>query len=247
MLVQAKQWIDSSIGYIPRSFSIVERILRSRTAHFADTNKTETLPDLIGRLLVVTVLGFAVSGFVLGLSGGDVVQALSSALKLPLLFVASGLVCLPTLYQFSVLVGSPLRFWQTWALILTAQTISSVLALGFAPIVLLFWASRADPLHLVALNVATLGLSAAVGSIFFLQGVLYAQEPDPPDRIPFFGWVGMYFRGTFRSLVLSAWLLLYGVVGARMSWTLRPFFGVALHGRGFLDSVYSLVFRLLGR
>jgi hypothetical protein len=245
LLANAKQWVGDSLGHIPRSFSVVERILRSRTAHFAVTHKREALPGLIGKLLMVTISGFAVSGFVVGLSGGNAVQALASALKLPLLFLASGLICLPTLYQFSVLVGSPLRFWQMWALILTGQTISATLTLGFAPIVLLFWASQADPLHLVALNAAVLALSAAVGLLFFVQGMLYVQEPEPPDKVRFFGWVGMYFRGTFRSLVLTAWLLLYGVVGARMSWTLRPFFGVPLHGQGFLDSALNLVYRLL--
>jgi hypothetical protein len=245
LLGSVKQEIGSSLAYIPQSFAIVERILRSRTAHFADTHEKEALPGLIGKLSVVTVAGFAVFGFVLGLSGGNLAQAVASALKLPFLFVASGLICLPTLYQFSVLFGSPLRFLQTWALILTAQAVSAALALGFAPIILLFWASGTDPLLLVTLNAAALGLCAAVGLIFLVQGVLCVQERDPPTKISFFGWIGMYFRGTFRSLVLTAWLFVYGVVGAQMSWALRPFFGVPLHGRGFLNSVYNLILNLL--
>lgn len=247
MLASVKQEIGNSLVYIPQSFAIVERILRSRTAHFADTHEKEALPGLIGKLSVVTVAGFAVFGFVLGLSGGSLIRAAASALKLPFLFVASGLICLPTLYQFSVLFGSPLHFLQTWALILTAQAISAALALGLAPIILLFWISRAVPLLLVALNAAALGLSAIVGLIFFVQGVLYIQETEPLDKIPLFRWIGMFFKGPFRSLVLTGWLFVYGVVGARTSWTLRPFFGVPLHGRSFLDSVYNLVFRLLER
>ena len=246
MLAEIRQETVNSLHFVLQSFAVVERILRSRTDHFGETHRKETLPGMIGKLLVVTVSGFAVTGFVMGLSGHSVLQALASALKLPLLFVASGLICLPTLYQFSVLFGSRLRFWQTWALILTAQTVSAALALGFAPIILLFWISGVDSTFLVALNAAALGVSAAVGLIFCVQGILYVQEADPPPRVAFFAWVGMFFRGTLRSLVLTAWLFVYGLVGAQMSWALRPFFGVPLHGTGFLDSVYRLVTRLVG-
>jgi hypothetical protein len=235
----------NSLRHVIQPISVVEGILRSRTTHFADTHEREALPGLIGSLVLVITIGFSVSGFVMGLSGRNLVQALASALKLPLLFLASGLICLPTLYQFSSLFGSRMRFWQAWALILTAQAISAALALGFVPIILLFWISRTDPLLLVALNAAGLGASAAVGLIFFVQGVLYIQEAEPPEKITFFGWIGMFLMGTFRSLVLTGWLFVYGAVGARTSWMLRPFFGVPLHGHSFLDSVLNLVSGLL--
>jgi hypothetical protein len=247
LLAKVRPEIENSLRYVIQPIAVVERILRSRTAHFADTHEREALPGLIGNLVVVTVIGFSVSGFVVGLSGRNLIQALASALKLPLLFLASGLICLPALYQFSVLFGSRMRFWQAWALILTAQAISAALALGLAPIILLFWISLADPLLLVALNAAALGLSAMVGLIFFVQGVLYIQEAEPLDKIPLFRWIGMFFKGPFRSLVLTGWLFVYGVVGARTSWTLRPFFGVPLHGYSFLDSVLNLVSSLLER
>jgi hypothetical protein len=247
LLAEVRQEIENSLRYVIQPVAVVERILRSRAAYFADTHEREALPGLIGNLVIVVTIGFSVSGFVAGLSGGSSIQALASALKLPLLFLASGLICLPTLYQFSALFGSRMQFWQAWALILTAQAISAALALGLAPIILLFWISQADSLLLVALNAAALGLSAMVGLVFLVQGVLYIQETEPPDRLPFFKWIGMFFKGTFRSLVLTGWLFVYGVVGARTSWTLRPFFGVPLHGRNFLDSVRNLVFGLLER
>jgi hypothetical protein len=131
---------------IIQPFNIVERVLRDRIAYFAEITRGEELPRKITDLLIVTVLGLAVFGFVAGLSGRNLVQALISTIKLPFLFLASGVICLPTLYYFSVLFGSRLRFLQIVTLILTAQTVAAMLALGAAPISLLFWLSGSEPL-----------------------------------------------------------------------------------------------------
>lgn len=233
------------VRHIVQSFGLVERILRNRLDYFTETNRGEQLPATIGKLLTITLLGFAVVGFVAGLSGRDLGQALVSAVKLPFLFFTGGLICLPTLYYFSVLFGSRLRFLQAIVLILTAQTVSATLALGFTPISLLFWVSGADPLFLVALTAAVLGLSAALGLIFLVQGALYIQEIQPPSEITFLVWAKMLIKGTLRSLVLMGWLAIYGLVGAQLSWMLRPFFGVPLGGSDFWSSMNNLVLELL--
>lgn len=161
---------------IVHPFNIVERVLRDRTGYFAEIARGEALPHKIADLLAVTLFGLAVFGFVAGLSGRNLVQALISTVKLPSLFLASGIICLPTLYYFSMLFGSRLRFLQTVTLVLTAQTVAAVLALGASPISLLFLISGSEPLFLVALNTSVLGLVAVLGLIFLVQGVLYVQE-----------------------------------------------------------------------
>ena len=231
--------------HIIQPFGIVERVLRDRIAIFAEIARGEALPAKIADLLTVTVFGLAVFGFVAGLSGRDIVQALISAIKLPFLFLTSGVICLPTLYYFSVLFGSRLRFLQTITLILTAQAVAAILSLGFVPISLLFWLSGSESLFLVALNTGVLGLAAGLGLIFLAQGTLYIQEVQPPDKIAFFTWVWMFIKGTFRSLVLASWILVYGLVGTQLSWTLRPFFGVPLGGHDFWSSVGNIIAGLL--
>jgi hypothetical protein len=230
---------------IIQPFNIVERVLRDRLTYFIEIAHGEGLPHKIADLLIVTILGLAVFGFVAGLSGRSLVQALISMIKLPFLFLASGVICLPTLYYFSVLFGSRLRFLQTVTLILTAQTVAAVLALGAAPISLLFWLSGSEPPFLVALNAAVLGLAALLGLIFLVQGALYIQEVQPPDKITFFTWSWMFIKGTFRSLVLGGWMVVYGLVGTQLSYTLRPFFGVPLGGQDFWSSMGNLLVRLL--
>jgi len=230
---------------ILQPFAIVERVLRDRIAYFAEIGRGEKLPAKIADLLAITVFGLAVFGFVAGLSGRDIAQALISTVKLPFLFLASGVICLPTLYYFSVLFGSRLRFLQTITLILTAQTVAAILSLGFAPISLLFWLSGSEPLFMVALDTAVLGLAAGLGLIFLVQGALYIQEAQPPDKITFFTWAWMFIKGTLRSLVLAGWMVVYGLVGTQLSYTLRPFFGVPLGGRDFWSSVGNVLAGLL--
>ncbi len=232
---------------IIQPFAIVERVLRDRTAYFAEIGRGEALPSKLADLLIVSTLGLAVFGFVAGLSGRDVVQALVSVVKLPFLFLASGLICLPTLYYFSILFGSRLRFLQTVTLILTAQTVAAVLSLGFAPISLMFWLSGSESLFLVALNIGVLALAASLGLIFLVQGVLYIQEVQPPEKITVLTWAWLLIKGTTRSLVLIGWLVVYGLVGAQLSWALRPFFGVSLGGHDFWDSLSNIVIGLIGR
>jgi hypothetical protein len=230
---------------IIQPFNIVERVLRDRITYFAEIARGEALSHKIADLLAVTIFGLAVFGFVAGLSGRNLAQALVSTVKMPLLFLASGIICLPTLYYFSVLFGSRLRFLQTVTLILTAQTVAAVLALGAAPISLLFLISGSELMFLAALNVGVLGLAAALGLIFLVQGALYIQEVQPPDKFTFLTWAWLMMRGTFRSLVLIVWIVVYGLVGTQLSYTLRPFFGMPLGGHDFWSSVGNLITGLL--
>lgn len=232
------------LKHLLRAFAIVERILRARTAYFAEIGQNQDLPDKILRLLILIALGFGLFGCVVGLSGRTLGPALLAVVKLPFLFLLSGLICLPTLYYFSVLFGSRLRFLQIVTLILTAQAVSAVLALGLTPISLLFWISGADPVFLALLNIGALALCATLGLIFLVQGALYANESQPPERMTFTGWVRLFARGGVRSLVLMGWLLLYGLIGAQLSYALRPFFGVPLEGSDFFSSVGYAVLRL---
>ena len=231
---------------IIQPFNIVERVLRDRTSYFAEIAHGQALPHKIGELIAIMIFGLAVFGFVAGLSGRSLVQALISTVKLPFLFLASGIICLPTLYYFSVLFGSRLRFLQTVTLILTAQTVAAVLALGAAPISLLFLISGSELMFLVALNTGVLGLAAGLGLIFLVQGALYIQQVQPPDKITFLTWAWLLMKGTFRSLVLTVWIVVYGLVGTQLSYTLRPFFGVPLVGHDFWSNMGNLITSLLG-
>jgi hypothetical protein len=234
----------SVLKYVLGAFAIVERILRARAAYFAEIRQNQDLPDKILHLLILIAFSFGAFGGVAALSGRALGPSLLGIVKLPALFLISGLICLPTLYYFSVLFGSRLRFLQMITLILTSQAVTAVLALGITPISLLFLLSGTDATFLVLLDIGALGLCAALGLIFLVQGALYANEGESPEQMTFTGWVKLFVRGGVRSLVLVGWLLLYGLIGAQLSYALRPFFGVPLEGNDFFSSVGHAVLRL---
>src|SRR4051812_20052721 len=121
-------------------------------------------------MLTSTVIALACYGAVLG-SFHSVWMALTSAVKLPLLFLVTLAICLPTLYLFNLVFGARLSVRQSLALVMAALTVTSMLALAFAPISLFFLITAPDYSFFKLLNVAILGLSALVGLRFLTGGM----------------------------------------------------------------------------
>ena len=81
--------------------TIVPRFLRDPQAFFESIQRGERVGFKVLGLAVSSVLFLAIYGFVTGFSQ-SLLQALSSAAKMPLLFVATMAFCLPALYFFSL-------------------------------------------------------------------------------------------------------------------------------------------------
>jgi len=137
---------------------------------------------------------------------------MSSAVKLPLLFVATLIVCSPTLYFFNVLFGSNQSLTQNFALMLTAITVTSVLLLSFAPIVVFFLLTTSGYQFFKLMNVVFFTISAVVGVMFLSQGMRIVSA------------AGEEGAGA-RRRVMWLWVIVYAFVGSQMAWTLRPFIG----------------------
>jgi len=120
-----------------KDLAIIETILRNRYHFFAEIRDGIGLNEKMRAMLVSSLIFFAIYGAVMG-STASAWQAISSAVKLPMLFVATLIICSPTLYFFNVLFGSNQSLTQNFALMLTAITVTSVLLLSFAPIVVFF-------------------------------------------------------------------------------------------------------------
>jgi len=120
-----------------RDLAVIETILRNRYHFFAEIRDGIGLNEKMRAMLISSILFLALYGAVLG-STHSLPQTLSSAVKLPLLFLATLIICSPTLYFFNVLFGSNQSLTQNMALVLTAITVTAVLLLSFAPIVFFF-------------------------------------------------------------------------------------------------------------
>ena len=169
---------------------VIERILRDRQGIWQQIVEDRGLSKLTGQMLVSSAAALAVYGAVLG-SFHSVLMALTSAVKLPLLFLVTLAICLPTLYLFNLVFGARLSVRQSLSLVMVAITVTAMLALAFAPISLFFLITAPDYGFFKLLNVAILALSALVGLRFLTGGMrvlndhgLLAPVAAPPAALP---------------------------------------------------------------
>jgi hypothetical protein len=154
---------------------VIERILRDRESIWRQVVEERGLGRLIGSMFLTSVVCLAAYGAVLGASN-SLLQAGSSAIKLPLLFLATLIICLPTLYLFNLIFGARLSMAQAIALIMACITVIAVLAMAFAPISLFFLITADNYEFFKLLNVAILVLSAIVGLRFLTSGMSRLNE-----------------------------------------------------------------------
>ena len=163
-------------------------------------------------MLVSSVSFFALYGAVMG-SSHSLWQTMSSAVKLPILFVATLFICVPSLYFFSLLFGSNQSLSQNLTVILTAITVTAVLLLSCAPITLFFLLTTGQFYQFFKLlNVAIFTVSGLMGIVFLYQGMKVISGPEMEGA-------------TTRKWVLIFWMFVYAFVGSQMAWTIRPFIG----------------------
>ena len=180
---------------------VIERILRDRRGIWQQIVEDRDLTRLTGQMLVSSIVALAIYGAVLG-SFHSVLMALTSAVKLPLLFLVTLAICLPTLYLFNLVFGARLSVRQSLALVMVAITVTAMLGLAFAPISLFFLITAPDYNFFKLLNVAILTLSAIVGLRFLTGGMRVLNEhgllapeaetrPAPPVEAPVSPAVGL--------------------------------------------------------
>lgn len=194
-----------------RIFTMSEWIMRDRLSFFEEVRTHRDLGAKLRSMILSSLFYLGLFGVVLGMSHSWM-QALMSAIKLPMLFLVTLLICLPTLYFFNLLYGSQLTFQQTTTLMMAAVTITGALSLAFASISLFFWLTIGEQYTiLILLNVIILGISSWWGLSFLRQGMRHVQRQALDVR---------------QWRILTTWLVIYAFVGTQMAWALRPFFGV---------------------
>lgn len=213
---------------------VIERILRDRDGIWRQILAEHELPRLIGRMFANTAIALACYGAVLGASS-SAVQALTSAVKLPLLFLLTLVICLPTLYLFNLVFGARLSIMQALSLVLATLTVTATLSLAFAPISLFFLITAPDYAFLKLLNVAIMALTGLVGVRFLIDGMRRLNRMTPtsaqitaaptPAAGPATLTPSAPAEQPIKSGLLYVWALLFGFVGTQLAWTLRPFFG----------------------
>jgi len=222
----------------PRAGMLAEigTLLRNRYRFFAEIRDGVEVPRKIRAMLLYSMSFLALFGAVIG-SDHSVWQALASGVKLPVLFLITLVVCLPALYFFNTIYEASLSLSQNFALILASITMTSVVLLGFAPVVLFFLISTSQYQFFKLLNVGVFAIAGWIGIRQLTQGMWMLTAHDR--------------RGArARGRILRIWILLYAFVGSQLAWTLRPFFGAPglpfeLY-RGLGGNFYTNIFASFG-
>jgi len=222
------------------NLAIIETILRNRHQFFAEIREGVDLGQKMRAMLISVIAFFALYGAVMG-STHSLWQALSSAVKLPLLFLATLVVCSPTLYFFNLIFGSNQSLTQNFTLILTAITVTAVLLLSFTPISLFFLLTTSHYQFFKLLNVGVFTIAGIVGVVFLSQGMRIVSASGKEGA-------------RARRNIVRLWILVYAFVGSQMAWTLRPFIGAPSMpfelfrqlGGNFYANIFASIGEILG-
>jgi len=157
------------------SLNIADTILRNRTYFFGEIRGSAGLGYKIQSMMLSCFIFLAIYGAVMGAAHSPL-QALSSAVKLPILFLATLTICTPSLHFFNILFGSKQTLGQTVSLILTAMSTTSVILVSFAPITFFFLVTTRNYPFFLVLNVVFFAVAGAMArrTVFTIWILLYA-------------------------------------------------------------------------
>jgi hypothetical protein len=182
-------------------------------------------------------------------------QLLASTAKVPLLFCLTLLVTFPSLYVFNALVGSKLNMRSMLRLVLAALCVMMAVLASLGPIVAFFAVSTTSYPFMKLLNVIAYAIAGSLGLSCLLQtlhrlslaqmeediaaeAMRMPLEPAPAEEPTSPAPPAMPYRppGALERLaaqrldprvrtIFRIWVIVFGLVGAQMSWVLRPFIG----------------------
>jgi hypothetical protein len=191
------------VSPLAEPFASVDQLLREPREVLGRVRDGRALLPLARAMVLTIVLGAGIFGAVIGSFRGGL-QLLYAGVKLPLVLLLTTAICAPALSALNVGLGRRAELRADLALVLCALARTS-LALGAqAPVVLLAVRLGISYHGLVLLAVGCCGGSAAVGLSLFAAGLRESGARGV-------GWASL------------ALLLVFGLVGSQLAWTLRPF------------------------
>jgi hypothetical protein len=195
--------------------------------------KTGVALGLLLGLIVAFGMGYgAVMGSFGGIGDGRLLQIIYSAVKVPLLLVATSLIALPNFFVLNTLFGLRRDFAESIRALAATQAGLAVILASMAPFTILWYATSNNYSAALRFNAIMFGV-ASFGAQILLRGYYRPLvERNPRHR-----------------LMLWFWLVIYMFVGIQMGWVLRPFIGDPISPVQFFrqeawSNAYVVVFKL---
>lgn len=216
-----------------RFLYIVNQCLRTEGVFAVDASLAGRLRSVLAILISCGMFYGMVMGAYSGLALGRFHQMLYSAVKVPLLLLATFALCLPSFFVINTLAGLRDDFARVVHALLTAQACVTALLAGLAPITAFLY-----------LSCTTYQGAILINAVMFAIASLSTQVV-----------LRRYYQPLIRHAprhqhLLVAWIVLYGFVGIQMGWVLRPFIGspntaVAFFRSDAWGNAYIVVLQLL--
>lgn len=171
-----------------------------------------TRPPSARSLLLMILLFGATYGAAMGTFGGHahprLLQMLFSAIKVPLLLLASFGLSLPSYFVLNALLGLREDVGDAIRALLATQACLTIVLCAFAPFTLFWYAGFPDYDQALGFNMLMFAGASITGQ--FLLRRLYRP---------------LIAKNLRHRALLRLWLFIYAFVGIQMGWLLRPFIG----------------------
>jgi hypothetical protein len=194
-------------------FTIVPQFLKDPKVFYESVQRNEDLKEKAGALFLSTLVFLMIYGLITGFVHSWM-QGLSTMVKMPMLFLLTLLFTLPALYFFSLaLLNVRFSVGQAVVVVLAGISVSAFLLLGLAPVTLFFVLTSTNYPFFQLLAVVFVGISGFTGLTYVLKGMQWVDTE------------GTMSSSRIGRVLLWGWVVLFGFVGAQMTWRLSPFIG----------------------
>lgn len=211
---------------------LADRVLRGEGATPAAAARTRG-----GSIaLVITVFGMlygAAMGAHGGVAGERAWQVVYSALKVPLMLLASFLLALPSFFVLNALAGLGRDFGRAIRALLAAQAGLTIVLASLAPFTLFVYISG-------------IGYSQAI----LWNGLMFAAASASAQNVLKRGYRPLIEQDRRHGVLLRVWLVIYIFVGVQTGWMMRPFVGDPAQPTAFFrqegfSNAYVSVFQIV--
>ncbi len=192
------------------SLDFFESIHKKDTYYEKITDPKIVKHKIINHLLILILFSF-LYGIVMGCYNGFL-QAISSGIKVPVLFVLIILICFPALFVIQTILGSKLTLSQMLSVILSGFVMITTILVSFAPIVLFFLITGSSYEFIKLLHVGIFAVAGLFGMHSIIDALKFSCEKK-----------NIYPKIGVR--VFRFWIIILAFVGTQLSWSLRPFIG----------------------
>ncbi|MFW9778232.1 MAG: hypothetical protein ACFFE8_05195 [Candidatus Heimdallarchaeota archaeon] len=198
------------------NFFLFEKMLKDKEAFYTTLREEKgpvtTIRDAV---LSITVFG-ALYGVTMGVWSWEPAQIVFSAIKVPLLFLISTIIVVPSFYVVNLTVGEQSGFLQLSALFLSSFSIATTVLLAFVPVNLFFMITSPRDVDsyffMILLNLIIYGFGALISIVYMVEGARILGRQ--PGRVM-----------TLKSLIPVAVALgTLAFIGTQLAWFIRPWF-----------------------